>query len=385
MLKNKLKLTAIIFAVITLITTFSFAENEVSTENSTSDDTSTAVPTNETENSEYPSTTNQNIYEGDLYIFESDITMDKLVDGNVYLFGDNIKVTGQIAGNLYAFGKTVTLDKAVVQASAYIFAQDINFSGVASDLYAACSKLEIANNFGVYRDLRVGADTVYISGIIGRDAYVTANNISLEKDGSKGSIYNNFNYSSKSEINIPEGSVTGEVKYTPSKAYELTTAEKVSNYVYSALSTILFALIIFALAKWLAPNFVKKVTDMSVAKVFLALGIGVVSIIVIPVVSIILMLTYIGIPVAFALLAIYILLLCISFAISSISIGKALNNKIGSKSVFMEFVLVALTSLILWALKLLPYVGSIISIIIVLTGFGIIITNLLSKKHVSNH
>ena len=47
--------------------------------------------------------TQEEIYSGDLYIFDTNVIMDRLVDGNVFIMGTNVEVTGQVNGNLFVF------------------------------------------------------------------------------------------------------------------------------------------------------------------------------------------------------------------------------------------------------------------------------------------
>ena len=80
MVKKNFKLLALLLVILTIVSSFSicFADEE----NSSSEDDVTPIsednPTAATSN-----TNAENVYNGDLYLFESNVTMDKLVDGNV--------------------------------------------------------------------------------------------------------------------------------------------------------------------------------------------------------------------------------------------------------------------------------------------------------------
>ena len=216
MLRNtKTKLFLVIFLIITFITTFSYAENETTTETiETTTDNAAVVETETTDESTTQATSTQDIYEGDLYLTGENITMDKLVNGNTYITGNNVTITGQIAGNLFVFANQVTFTDAYIESSVYIFANEVKFQAVASDLYACCNKLEIPSDYGVYRDLNCYSNSLSILGIIGRNVNCNVTALTLEKDGAKASIYGDLAYSSASEIQIPEGSVQGETKFS---------------------------------------------------------------------------------------------------------------------------------------------------------------------------
>lgn len=277
MLRNtKTKLFLSLLLILTLIAPFSFAENT----EATNDDTTAAqnlaetdedvTPINETDgetvNSEETQVgANQDIHEGDLYLTGNDVTMDKLVNGNVYIFGNNVTVTGQIAGNLFVGANKVEFKDAYIESSAYICANSVNFGAVASDLYVCCNTLEIPTNYGVYRDLKSYSNSATLLGIIGRNADCEATTLSLSKDDAKATIYGDFNYGSISEIEIPEGSVEGETKY--SKITRNDNQNNISDYIYEALCAIIFTLVIYGLALLFAKDSIEKCTKITAKKI----------------------------------------------------------------------------------------------------------------------
>lgn len=401
MLKNKTKLIVLLFTIITFITTFSFAANETeegipeeyhrSSETTATDEN---TPNTDTSNETAPiseeggandetntSSIQSDIHQSDLYLFDSDVTMDKLVNGNVYIFGNNVKITGQIAGNLYVCGNNVTVEDAYIQSSAYIVAQKITFGGIASDLYATCNSLEIPSDCGVYRDLRVGCNTAYITGIIGKDAFISTEALSLEKDGNIATIYGNLNYSSNSEINIPSGSVEGKVNYSKSVQNEISISKKITNYLFEAACAIVFTLVIYLIALWLAPKTIESIKDTLSKHWLPSFGIGLLALILIPIISIILMISIIGVPLAFVLLVLYGLLLSISISVLSISLTKIIANKFNINKKLMNVLILILVSLVIWALKLIPFVGPIVYFILLLAGFGSIIMSTIFKNN----
>jgi len=133
MKKTKIKTLFIVFSVLLLISTFSFAtanvtavpisDNITSTEapvnttaqptNTTNTTNTTTDTTNTTDNTTGTTdTTTPDITQGSYTEHGTDIVFDKLVNGNVYLFGNNItfKANSGINGDLFVVGNNITFE-----------------------------------------------------------------------------------------------------------------------------------------------------------------------------------------------------------------------------------------------------------------------------------
>ena len=96
-MKNKFKLATIFFAILVMVSSFCFATetqtpieprtSEVEQINVTDEAVTTNLEKDDSTEHEHEHEKEQEIYEGDLYIFEDNVNMDKLVDGNVFIFG----------------------------------------------------------------------------------------------------------------------------------------------------------------------------------------------------------------------------------------------------------------------------------------------------------
>ena len=403
MLRNtKTKVLLILFLIITLISTFSFAENETTdettsnTEVTTTNDSDTENSVNSTsdteesestliseednegaENSSTSGTDSKDVHEGDLYLSGEDVTMDKLVNGNVYIMGNNVTVKGQVAGNLFILANKVTFTDAYIESSVYLCANEVSFKAVASDLYACCNTLEIPANYGTYRDLKCYSNSLTLLGIIGRNVECNVASLNLEKDGSKADIYGNLKYSSTKEIHVPDGAVQGETNFTQIAKKE--NSEKISDYIINAVSAVVFTLIIYGLALLFSKKSIEKCTKIANKKLLPAFGIGLLALIVVPIVSFLLLISIIGVPVSIALLVLYGLLLAISASVFAISIANLISEKSKISNSWLKALCVAIVSLLVYIIGIIPYV-SLIKFLIIILGFGIIIMDMFFKN-----
>lgn len=394
MLKNKSKLIVILMAIILMFSyTFCYAENEEVTNSQIeprttdevmpiSEDESTtqnqAAPTDEQSTSD-----SDKIESKDVYLFEDNIVVDYIVDGNLFAIGENVTIKSQIGGDAFIMANTINIDGGSIYSNLFAMANDITINGVVYDLYGMGDNITISSNAYVYRDLHTTSNSLNIFGIVGRNAYTEFDSISFtendSEDAKKGTIYGNLEYTSSSEVDISTY-VSGEVKYT--KQVEFSPNLSIKDYILDALTSIVFALIIWLVFKWLAPKFVTGSKELLTTKFFPVIGLGILGLIVVPVISIILFILNVTATAGLLLLAIYILLLAISTAISTISLAEFVSNKLKKESNFVvELAMIIISSIVIYLVKLIPYVGGFLSFAIVVIGLGIIIKSILPIKN----
>lgn len=382
MLKNKSKLIIAIITILLLISTISFATNsDVASPTSSEENTVSTVPSENSTDSE--SIAESDIRDRDLYLFDDNIVMDELVDGNVFLFGENIEITGKVNGSLYAFGNKVTFKSgASVIQSTYICANEVYFDGDAHDLYAFCNTLNMTYNSFIVRDLRVAASTFTYSGGVGRNAYVVAENFTFTtEDENDGLVYGDLNYYSKSELELSKDYVQGNLNYNKlDTSTKLSTADIIIRKVTSLFTSLLFTIVIFLLSIWITPKFIEKTSSFVSTKALPAFGIGLLALIVIPIISILLMISVIGVPVGFVILGLYILVLTICIPIVNICITYKLKEKFNFDKTYKTILTLIAISLVVWALTQIPYIGIYIQLLLIVIGLGIMFLYLFTKN-----
>lgn len=377
MLKNKSKLLTVVFIIMILISSFSLASEPVVTSLVPGDNARTEeTPTNE--NEPLPS----DIRNDDLYLFGDNVVMDQLVDGNVYLFGNNIEISGRVNGNLYAFGNKVTFKEGSYAVnSIFVAGNNIELDTQANDVYAFANTINISYNTFIVRDLRVGANNLTFNGCVGRNAFVTADNFNFVT-GTENSalVYGDLNYSSNTKLDISSDFVQGNINYEELTIEEDSIGDIIIDKANSLLTSLLFTIVVYLLALWIAPNFVKKASSFASTKVIPAIGIGFLALILIPLACFILLFSTVGISASFALLGLYILILLICSSIVSICIINKVKEhfKLDKKS--MTALVLVVTSIVLWALQQIPFIGGWIGFLLAITGLGIMFMYLFTKN-----
>ena len=405
MLKNKFKMIVVLFTIISLISAFCITVKATdSTPVVTSENTDT---TNEVSTiSDEPISneeTNQNeetkILYKDLYIFDNSVTMDKIVDGNVYIFGNNVKITGKVNGNLFVFGNEVTFttpydeddteheqeNYCYVSGSIFAFANKLSFNGIAQDIYAFAQDFNMSYKSYIMRDVKIASSNLTLKGYITRDAYLYADSFDFgtpgetEESDDSALITGDLYYSSSKEAQIPDSVVKGEIKFTETNSSNENKENNLSimDYVMNLISVLIYTLVIYLLLNWLSPKFFEKSGNVLKNSTLSTFGIGILVFLVAPIVALILLCLTLF-PLSLTLATVYALLLAISFTITAGSLTFLLKDKLGFAN--KRALLLVIVTIVLWALKQIPVIGSIITIIISIFGLGLITKNIINKN-----
>lgn len=218
MKETKLKLFIILFVVVTLISTVVFATEPTN-------DAGEPVTTSETapEGDGTQPTEETNIEDGDRYFAGDSVEITTLIDSNAFAVGKDVTLTGQVGGDLFVIANKLTIaEGSAVYGNVFAVASEIEIDGQIYDLYGTCDKLTIEYNGYVYRDLRAMATEVFMNGVVGRNVFVEADKVVLNKDCI---INGNLNCIAQSETiyidssnnestTIPKDIVKGENQYT---------------------------------------------------------------------------------------------------------------------------------------------------------------------------
>lgn len=339
-----------------------------------------------TTTNEEVTTTEENFKQGDVYLTGDDITIDYIVDGNLFIFADTVTINSQIGGDAFIFANSVTVgDQGYIFSNLFTIAPTLNIQGVVYDLYALSDNVTITGY--VYRDIKVSANNLNIYGVIGRNAFVKTNDIKFTSEtevvdenttaSSQGMINGNLQYTSKNEISIPEGVVTGEVNYTQATT---NNNKSIQNYLISLGTIIATAILIWLICLWLAPKFVKKTNLIDKKSILPEIGLGIITPIVLILVSLVLILLGITSSFGLLLLAISFILIGLSTSIFIIAINNLICNKLKIQKTIGNFGMLIVTAAVLWLIGLIPVVGTIVGIIAIIIGLGILVYYLIKKE-----
>lgn len=364
---SKIILIAFLILFVSL-SSVSFATNEVTT-NTVDEDILSSYETNYT------------FVASDLFLFDANVEISDIIHGNAFVYGGTVNVTGEIYGDLFVIANSLNISKdAVVYGNIFALATNITISGLASDVYAMTSSSFVLDETGyIDRNVNLTADSVSLSGQIGRDANLTCNNLSIP-ESSEEIIGGDLSYTAESEFQIPEGVVSGEILYTAPA--EVDTSTIILSEISNIISVLLYAFVIIMLTIWIAPKFKDRVCEIISKKGFLSFGIGLLVFFGIIIIAFLLLLftSGFGAMIAVATVGLLILAFSISNTVFSMAIGKRIANKFNWNGNVAYVLLSLLVVLILELISYIPYVGAPIRFITAIIGLGIISVNAFKRK-----
>lgn len=325
---------------------------------------------------------------------EEIVKYDESVNGSAVLAGSNVEVSGTIKGINIAAGSNVRHN--ATSEYAILAAVDVVVDGIIqNDGLIAGNYINFNKNFSGNRDLFVFGNSVELRGKISRNIVIYASTVIIEDTEVLGNIsihassidvrdnvtvIGEFGYNEDAVINFSnQDNITNIVKLDKLN-YTTTLADKISNEIlsYGGILVVFIALVL------LVPNMFKKIEkqseDISVFKALSLAGYGAVWLILIPLICILLFSFIIGTQLAILVIALYFA----AFFYTTLFTGYLLGLVIWKKWVKKEInpLLVGLIGItIIYILQLIPYINTIVTLLNILIGLGII-TSLFKRTEV---
>ena len=330
--------------------------------------------------------------DGDLYICanEVELAQNSVIYGNVFVVANKVIINSQIGGDLYATARNFDMKYyGFVRRDLHLSAQNSNLSGyVYRNSFITSDTITTTDKFMNEYDFNIeNASSLTFSGEVKGNANINSKKIDFKnKDNDKSitcKIGKDLNYSSNDELTIVEGIVSGNTNYSKYVSNTKTLSATILEYVLGILTSLVYILVIYLIINKFSPQYIDKISSLSISNILVALAIGLGLLILIPIISLLLFITRIGSLLGFLLLVLYILVLMIAKPIFVISISilikdKFSNNSIGNNSsVLSNIISILILTIILSLISLIPYVGFIVSLSVILTGFGIFAKSLL--------
>ena len=329
------------------------------------------------------------IIEGNLYAAGVSITVDGTVTGDVICVGQTVNINGIVEGDVICAGQSVNIDGAVngsvraagnsiningqVARNAMVFGAAVNLGHDASvdwDMLIGAATGEIRGKVG--RDLHGGVANATIAGEIGKDVRLKIDNQKSDKSGliimDEAIIGGNIIYTDKAEAFIASGAaIAGEITHNlPQVKKEKIITAWAWGRLYSIFSALVIGLVLVSL--W--SKEIKKLTDNMLDKASASIGWGVVVMFLAPIISILLMITFIGIPLAFLLMGVWLIALFISKILVGILIGRYLLKKFWDKKKDSLLLSMIIGIVIAWIIFSLPIIGWLFCLAAMWWGLG---------------
>jgi cytoskeletal protein CcmA (bactofilin family) len=328
---------------------------------------------------------------GSLYVFGQSITIDGKVNGDLICAGERVVVTGPVIGDIICASADLHLEGPVsgdirvagqnlslsgeIYGSAHVLSQNFDFSGFIARELAFAGQKAILNG-QTDGDIVGFTQMVELNGHFGGDVNLTSETITI---GQAAFIRDNFVYSSPKPADFTPAQVGGQVSYQPLETDEKPARPQFQSWFSGRLAAIASFLLMGLLMVYAWPKLITRMIDEGTQAPLKAFLVGLLSLILWPILSLVLLVTVIGIPLSVMLILWGILVLIVARLVPAIWLGQILAGTFQAKPTLIMAALVGIP--VSWFVFGLPGWGMGLNVLASIWGTGAIILAL-KQSHV---
>ena len=334
---------------------------------------------------------NDEVIEGNMYIVAQNITIKGVVNGDLIALAQNINIEGQVVGdiisasqnlsvkgkvggNIRAMANTVSLMETEINRNINLMATNILIdenTNINWDALLLGGTAEMRGN--IKGSLHGVVDRLLIAGNVDKDVSFTVNNKVHQQEGKpiqvlEGSnIKGDLSYSYFKDLNINESAVSGTINFNE-RNVENNWQKNIWNFIISVFSTLVIGLVLISLSKKEMTIIQEKANNRYGKSLLVGLGVLFLT----PIISIILMMTIIGIPLGLIMLTLWLIALYFAQIMVGLGLGKRIREEIfkTKNKNLMGDLIIGIT--VLYLLFAIPVFGGIITFLSTLLGLGVI-------------
>lgn len=321
-------------------------------------------------------------------VADDDVSISDNYNSSVVAAGSDIDITGNVSG-IGTFAAENIEQTGTVDYGFYASNMTTISGVIEKDAFSASASFKSLDTAKFNRDVFIASGDVVLNGEFQRNVNIYASNVILNNVNIKGNITINA-----SEVKINDGAVVaGTLSYNKDADFKfssngineikktaasLNDDEKTfTDVVYSKIWSILCLMLVFGLMCLLFPkvfsNINTRYENMKGMDAVTLMGKGALALLLVPIIAFLLLLTIIGIPICVILILIYCLALYLSTIFGAYLIGYKVWNRIYKEKKDTNMMLYgAIGLVIILVLELIPVVGSIVSILVLFGGLGVI-------------
>jgi len=311
--------------------------------------------------------------EGDAFLAGGRSRVDGRVDGDVVVTGGTVEIRGEVSEDVYAAGGDVRID-ARVAGDARAAGGSVSLerrAEVDGNATFAGGSVDVEGRVG--GALQAFGARVAIDGEVGGDVEIASESIRIGPDARIGG---RLLYRSPEAPWIAEGAVIAGGVEKQQRAWQGVSPESgVGRVIKGILRTLWFtgAVLLGIVLVAVLPAFTREAAATVRSEPLPSIGLGMAMLVAVPFVAVILFITIIGIPLGFAALLGYGLLLMLGYLTAALSIGDLALERVrpadaaatGWRILFLVAALVVLS-----LLRLVPWLGDVAVLVLFLAGVG---------------
>ncbi|MDZ4226017.1 MAG: polymer-forming cytoskeletal protein, partial [Patescibacteria group bacterium] len=304
---------------------------------------------------------------GDLYAGGGTILVSGPIGADLTVGGGSITITGDIGDDLRAGGGTIVV-QGNVQGDVLIGGGQVHLAGsrIGGDVHIGGGVVRI--DAAVGKDVKISGGEVYLNAPVMGNVEVEADKLTL---GPKARVAGNLTYSSPREAVLESGAtVLGETIFN--EQVNRMSGRGLLLAIFSAVA--LAFLLMLVVGAFIFVFFFKRYATEVVGNAFgsplLELGRGLLVFVAMPVISVLLLITIIGIPFGLLGLLLYAALVIFSWLMTPVLIGSLVYHYLykGEYQVSWKTVLIGVT--VFFVMGFVPIAGGLLQFGFMLLSLG---------------
>lgn len=311
----------------------------------------------------------------------NNVKLEDTINGDSAIAGNIIDMIGNIDGIGFIAGETVNVKGSLEYG--FMAGNNITVDGVISkNIYAAGNIITFTKNASIGRDIFLAGNEVVLNGNLDRNISISATRVVLEDNLT---INGNIKINASSIVVKNGANIKGELSYNEDINKDISNTanigkittykiEKDSSFnVKDLLQSTLNMIIVFLVITIIIPKSLEKSENIynESNKYAKNIGIGALFLICVPLISLLLILSNIGISLGIILGLIYGICIYLSYIVSGFILGNLLLGKV-MKLNTNKYLSGIIGIVIIKIVSIIPIFGVLISILALLLGLGTI-------------
>jgi len=313
--------------------------------------------------------------EGDLYAAGGTVTVTGNVRGDILAAGGNIRISGDVGQDVRVMGGMVTVEEATIGDSLTVFGGNLRVeedSTVGGGLTLGVGNAQIAGD--ISRGIVGGAGSLTLSSAVGNDVEIGVGTFSLVNNAQ---VTGDINYQSGDDLSLSEeATISGEInrRIPQEPDFDAPNWQRARKSFRAGLRTLrviafLSALLVGSLFIYLFGTASEKISKNIFSKPWQSLLWGFLGLMLFPPLFILLLITVLGIPVAFMLAAAFGLVLYLAKIFVALVLGRALLELFGNVK-YNVYLALGLGLASYYILGVIPVLGFYVTTLATFFGLG---------------
>ncbi|MFA6429865.1 MAG: hypothetical protein WCV84_05205 [Patescibacteria group bacterium] len=337
------------------------------------------------------------VVKGDVYTSAGNVSLDGQMQGDVFAVGGTVRVGGSVAQSIFAAGGTVDVsgtvgdDVRVAGGTVVIdgtIEHDLLMMGgnvliqpgalIKGDVFVAGGMLTMDGK--VQGNMRVAAGTLSLNGTV--QGFVVADIDQKLQLGKDARLEKDLVYRSRFAVVREDGAVVrGRVEQQAPKVTMPKATEKnvktamVGAIVFALLGKLLLALVMALVIVSVFKRWTKLVVDHARHDFWWDAFRGLVTMIVTPIVIVLLLASILGLPVGFAVLAVYSVAMMAAYAWMGVIVGAWLWKWITKKEAELNWKPAVVGTIVVTLVGAIPVIGWLFAGILCLATMGAMVAS----------